>query len=117
MAVVALLLSLQPRDSILNLVGNAWAGFGAAFGPLILLSLLYKKSSKAGALSGMLVGGFTVLIWIYFDHPFKDWYELIPGFTLSFITHIIVSKFTYKPNIVIDGEFDEVDKMKKEMMK
>ena len=116
-AAVALMLSLEPRDSILNLVGNAWAGFGAAFGPLILLSLLYKKSSKAGALSGMLVGGFTVLIWIYFDHPFKDWYELIPGFIFSFITHILVSRFTYRPNSIIEGEFDEVDEMKKEMMK
>lgn len=114
-AAVALLLSLQPRDSILNLVGNAWAGFGAAFGPLILLSLLYKKSSKAGALSGMLVGGLTVLIWIYFDHPFKKWYELIPGFILSFVTHIVVSRFTYKPNRVIDEEFDEVDEMKRLM--
>lgn len=116
-AVIALALSLQPRDSILNLVGNAWAGFGAAFGPLILLSLLYKKSSKAGALSGMLVGGFTVLIWIYFDHPFKNWYELIPGFTLSFIVHIVVSRFTYKPNLMVDNEFDEVEKLKKELMK
>lgn len=115
-AFVALMLSLQPRDSILNLVGNAWAGFGAAFGPLILLSLLYKKSSKAGAFAGMLVGGLTVLIWIYFDHPFKDWYELIPGFILSFITHIVVSRFTYKPNTVIDNEFDEVDRLKEEMM-
>ncbi|HXJ97358.1 MAG TPA: hypothetical protein VNJ50_00800, partial [Gelidibacter sp.] len=116
-AVIALALSLQPRDSILNLVGNAWAGFGAAFGPLILLSLLYKKSSKAGALAGMLVGGFTVLIWIYFDHPFKDWYELIPGFVLSFITHVVVSKLTYKPDAVIDAEFDNVDDIKREMMK
>src|SRR5690606_37318457 len=62
-AAVALLLSLHPSDSILNLVGNAWAGFGATFGPLVLLSLLYKKSSKAGALSGMLVGGLRVLVW------------------------------------------------------
>jgi SSS family solute:Na+ symporter len=116
-AVIALALSLQPRDNILNLVGNAWAGFGAAFGPLVLLSLLYKKSSKAGALTGMLVGGFTVLIWIYFEHPFKDWYELIPGFTLSLIAHIVVSRFTYEPNLIVDNEFDEVEKMKKTVMK
>lgn len=116
-AIVALSLSLQPRESILNLVGNAWAGFGAAFGPLILLSLMYKKSSREGAFSGMLVGGLTVLIWIYFDHPFKDWYELIPGFILSFITHVMVSNFTYKPDPIIDKEFKEVEILTKEAMK
>lgn len=116
-AIVALSLSLQPRESILNLVGNAWAGFGAAFGPLILLSLMYKKSSREGAFAGMLVGGLTVLIWIYFDHPFKEWYELIPGFILSFITHVVVSKFTYKPNPIIDNEFKEVERLNKEAMK
>jgi SSS family solute:Na+ symporter len=59
------------------LVGNAWAGFGSAFGPLVLLSLLNKKSTWQGAFAGMLVGGVTVLMWVYFDHPFKDWYEMI----------------------------------------
>lgn len=108
-AFIAISLSLTPRDSILNLVGNAWAGFGAAFGPLILLSLLYKKSSMQGALSGMLVGGLTVLFWVYTDHPFKAWYELIPGFILSFLTHILVSMFTYKPNKTIESEFESVD--------
>lgn len=112
-AVVAISLSLTPRDSILNLVGNAWAGFGAAFGPLILLSLLYRKSSVQGALSGMLVGGITVLAWIYFDHPFKDWYELIPGFALSMLTHIIVSKLTFKPDSVIEQEFQKVEEILK----
>ena len=63
-AVVAVLLSLNPKDSILNLVGNAWAGFGSAFGPLILLSLLWKKQ-RQGGLAGMLVGGITVLAGIY----------------------------------------------------
>ncbi len=106
---VAILLSLTPHDSILNLVGNAWAGFGAAFGPLILLSLLYKKSTVQGALYGMIVGGITVLAWIYFDHPFKDWYELIPGFVLSMLVHIVVSKLTYKPNDEIEQEFEKME--------
>ncbi len=104
-AAIAMMLSLTPRDSILNLVGNAWAGFGAAFGPLVLLSLLYRKSTAQGALAGMIAGGMTVLIWIYFDHPFKAWYELIPGFSLSFITHILVSNLTYKHNPEIEREF------------
>jgi SSS family solute:Na+ symporter len=113
-AAIALLLSLTPRDSILNLVGNAWAGFGAAFGPLVLLSLLYKKSTMQGALAGMLVGGFTVLAWVYFDHPLKNWYELLPGFVFSFITNLVVSRFTYQYNEEIDKEFEEVEKIHQE---
>ena len=110
---IAIMVSLTPHDSILNLVGNAWAGFGAAFGPLILLSLLYKKSTVQGALSGMITGGITVLAWIYFDHSFKDWYELIPGFGLSMIVHIFVSKLTYKPNDVIEQEFEKMEALLK----
>lgn len=112
-ASIAILLSLTPRDNILNLVGNAWAGFGAAFGPLILLSLLYKKSSVQGALAGMITGGITVLAWIYFDHPFKDWYELIPGFILSCLVHIIVSKMTYRPDPDIDQAFNTMESLLK----
>lgn len=110
-AVIAVLLSLDPKDSILNLVGNAWAGFGSAFGPLIVLSLLWKKTTWQGALVGMLVGGTTVLFWVYLDHPFKDWYEIIPGFISSLLSIIVVSLFTYKPNAVIEKEFDEVDEI------
>jgi SSS family solute:Na+ symporter len=113
-AVIAVLLSLNPKDSILNLVGNAWAGFGSAFGPLILLSLLWKKSTWQGGFAGMLVGGITVLAWVYLQHPLKDWYEIIPGFTLSLLTNIIVSLFTYKPDAVIESEFDEMKKIMQE---
>jgi len=113
-AIIALALSFHPKDSILNLVGNAWAGFGSAFGPLVLLSLLNKKSTWQGAFSGMLVGGTTVLLWVYFDHPFKDWYEMIPGFFLSFLTNILVSTWTYKENTIISSEFDEVTRKLKE---
>ncbi|OPC37889.1 sodium/proline symporter PutP [Elizabethkingia miricola] len=113
-AVVAVLLSLNPKDSILNLVGNAWAGFGSAFGPLILLSLLWKKTTWQGGLAGMLVGGITVLGWVYIQHPFKDWYEMIPGFILSLLTNLVVSTLTYKPDEVIESEFEEVNKIMQE---
>lgn len=106
-ALVAYLLSMDPKDNILNLVGNAWAGFGAAFGPVILLSLLWKKATKMGALLGMLVGGITVLAWVYIPHPYGDLYEIIPGFILALLTNVIVSKITYKPNDQINKEFDE----------
>ena len=112
-AIIAVLLSLTPKDSILNLVGNAWAGFGAAFGPLIVFSLFWKKTTWQGALAGMLVGGSVVLVWVYIDHPFKDWYEMIPGFLSSVIAIYVVSLFTQQPNKEIDQEFDEVKEILK----
>ncbi|NAW51630.1 sodium/proline symporter PutP [Elizabethkingia argentiflava] len=107
---IAVLLSLHPKDNILNLVGNAWAGFGSAFGPLILLSLLWKKTTWQGGLAGMIVGGITVLLWVYLQHPYKACYEMIPGFLLSLLTTFSVSLITYKPNEAIDSEFKEMKK-------
>lgn len=108
-AVIALLLSLNPQDSILNLVGHAWAGFGSAFGPLVLLSLLWKRTTRNGAIAGMLVGGLTVLLWIYIDHAYSEWYAMIPGFILSFIITVVVSLMDKEPSKEIQDEFDEVE--------
>lgn len=107
-AIVAFLLALYPRESILGLVGNAWAGFGAAFGPLVILSLLWKRMTAAGALSGMVVGGTTVLLWIYVPHDYKDVYEIIPGFVLSFLTIVAVSLSSKPASAEIQAEFEEV---------
>lgn len=107
-AVVAVLLSLNPQDTILDLVGHAWAGFGSAFGPLILLSLLWKRITRNGAIAGMAVGGLTVLLWVYIDHAFQDWYAMIPGFILSFLVTVVVSLIDRKPSEEIDREFEEV---------
>lgn len=107
-AIVAFLLALYPRESILGLVGNAWAGFGAAFGPLVILSLLWKRMTAAGALSGMVVGGATVLLWIYVPHDYKDVYEIIPGFVLSFLTIVAVSLSSKPASAEIQAEFEEV---------
>ncbi|WP_322969065.1 sodium/proline symporter PutP [Faecalibacter sp. LW9] len=110
-AIISLMLSISPKDSILNLVGNAWAGFGAAFGPLILLSLLWKRTTWQGALVGMIVGASVVLIWVYADHSYKDWYELLPGFVCSFVSIILVSLLTQKENKAITYEFEQVNKL------
>lgn len=107
-AVVALVLALSPDASILDLVGNAWAGFGAAFGPLVVLALLWKRTTGVGALSGMLVGGITVLLWVYLPHNYKEVYEIIPGFVLSFLTIVVVSLLTKTPDKEIQDEFEEV---------
>lgn len=113
-AVIALFLSLNPNDSILDLVGHAWAGFGSAFGPLVLLSLLWKHTTRNGAIAGMVVGGMTVLLWIYLDHPYKKVYAMIPGFSLSLLTIFVVSKLSPAPSREILTEFDEVKQELKE---
>ena len=112
-AIIALLLSLNPKDSILNLVGNAWAGFGAAFGPLILLSLLWKRTTATAGLLGMLVGGATVLLWVYVPHDYKEVYEMIPGFLLGFLTIVVVSFLSKPVSQEVQDEFDEVARIVK----
>lgn len=109
-AIVAFILALNPRESILGLVGNAWAGFGAAFGPLVILSLLWKRITATGALLGMIVGGATVLLWVYVPHNYKEVYEIIPGFLLSFFTTVVVSLLGKPVSDDIQREFDEVQK-------
>ncbi|WP_217135235.1 sodium/proline symporter PutP [Leucobacter chinensis] len=101
-AIVAAVLAISPNDSILGLVSFAWAGFGAAFGPIILLSLYWRGLSNWGALAGMVVGAATVFIWKAFD---TGLYELLPAFVLATLVAVIVSKLTYRPNTDIDTEF------------
>src|SRR5690606_20341946 len=113
-AAIAFLLSLNPKDSILNLVGNAWAGFGSAFGPLIILSLLWKRTTAFAGLLGMIVGGTVVLLWVYLPHGFKEVYEMIPGFLSSFMTIVIVSLFSNSVNPTIEAEFEKMKKDIKE---
>lgn len=95
-AVIALLLSLSPNDTILKLVGYAWAGFGSAFGPAILLSLYWKRMNQWGALAGIMTGAVTVLIWIMtgLDQT-TGIYEMIPGFFLSLAAVVAVSFMTH----------------------
>jgi len=104
-ALIAAFLSLNPNDTILGLVGYAWAGFGAAFGPVIILSLHWKRMTKWGALAGMVVGTLTVLIWA--NTPLSDTlYEMIPGFILSLISVVVVSLMTSEPEKEITETFE-----------
>lgn len=107
-AIFALLLSLNPKDTILDLVSHAWAGFGAAFGPVILLSLLWKRITSKGAVAGMITGGLTVLFWINFDHALDHVYSMIPGFSLSLLSIYIVSILDKEPSEEIQREFESV---------
>ena len=108
-AIIGTLLSLYPNDTILGLVGYAWAGFGSAFGPVMLLSLHWKRMTKWGALAGMIVGASTVLIWANIP-GLSDWlYEMIPGFFLNLVAVILVSLLTKKPERNVQEEFAEME--------
>ena len=95
-AVVAALLAMDPNSEVLGLVSNAWAGFGAAFGPLILLSLTWKRMTAAGAVSGLVIGAAVVILWIAlgWNESFlggEGIYEIIPGFFAAMIAIVGVS--------------------------
>ncbi|MDH4572612.1 sodium/proline symporter PutP [Salinicola acroporae] len=97
--VVAAIIASNPDSQVLGLVSNAWAGFGAAFGPLILLSLMWSRTNGAGAIAGMVVGALTVIVWIAlgFSSSFLGGpgvYEIIPGFIASFVAIVLVSRMT-----------------------
>lgn len=102
-AVVAMLMAFNPSDTILGLVGFAWAGFGAAFGPVVLAALYWKRLSAPGAIAGMIVGAVTVFIWGTFYGDII--YELVPGFILATIAMVVVSVMT-KPKPGVEAEFD-----------
>jgi len=114
-SLVAIVLAWNPNNTILGLVANAWAGFGAAFGPVIILSLFWKRMNRHGALAGMLAGAATVLFWIY--APVLEngatlsnvMYEIIPGFIMSFIAVIAVSLLTKAPSTELQATFDAME--------
>ena len=110
-AIVGLLLALTPNKTILALVGYAWAGFGSAFGPAVLLSLYWRRMTKWGALAGMVVGAVTVLVWVNIPGLSDFMYEMIPGFTLSLIAVIGVSFMTSIPNKEVQNTFNEMEKV------
>lgn len=113
-SIVAFYLSWEKNATILKLVSFAWAGFGAAFGPTILLALYWRKLTSWGALSGMVVGAVVVFIWGSNEALSAMLYEIVPGFVLAFIVTIVVSLLTYKKNNAIDEEFDETVRILKE---
>ncbi|GEA52990.1 sodium:proline symporter [Vibrio inusitatus NBRC 102082] len=98
-AVFALIIAANDDGSILAMVGYAWGGFGAAFGPLMILSLCWKGTTKAGAVTGMIVGAVSIfVVKNYISIEGEYFYELLPAFILSFISIIAVSKMTTAPS-------------------
>ena len=112
-ALVGIILAWYPKSSVFTIVSFAWAGFGAAFGPVMLFSLFWKRTNFCGALAGMISGGIMVFVWKYGIRPLGGaWniYELLPAFVVSALAIVIVSLATKAPSEEICKEFDSVGK-------
>ncbi|MBD1391349.1 sodium/proline symporter PutP [Neiella sp. HB171785] len=106
---LATALAWDPDTSVLNLVAYAWAGFGSAFGPVLLLSLYWRRMTRIGALAGMIVGGLTVVIWRPLSGGLFDLYEMVPGVLLAVIAIVIGSRLSAEPPASIKADFDAVN--------
>ena len=121
---MAYFIARDPESSVMNLVSNAWAGFGAAFGPLVLLSLFWRRTTRGGAAAGIIAGGLTVILWEYIPmipmasgvatlSTATGLYSLVPGFALSLVCIVLFSFLTKKPSAEMLEEFDAVKNMAK----
>ena len=118
-ALLAFLIAWDPNNSIMGLVSNAWAGLGSAFGPIVVMSLFWRRTNFAGAVAGIVSGGGAVLIWDYLPlvhgqtlGSATGLYSLVVGFALSILSIVIFSLCTKKPSQEILAEFDEVKNWK-----
>jgi sodium/proline symporter len=107
-ALVAVALAYDPQSTVLGLVAYAWAGFGAAFGPVVLFSLLWDRTTRNGALAGMAAGAVTVIVWAQLDGGIFDLYEILPGFIAGSLALVIVSCTGPAPAAEIREEFARV---------
>lgn len=110
-ALVAVAMAWNPNSSVFTIVSFAWAGFGAAFGPVMLFSLFWKRTNFPGALAGMVSGGVMVFVWKYLVRPLGgawDIYELLPAFIVASLAIVAVSLVTAPPAKEICEEFDSI---------
>lgn len=106
-ALVAIAVATNPENRVLGLVSYAWAGFGAAFGPVVLLSVLWSRMTRNGALAGMLVGALTVIIWKQFG--WLGLYEIIPGFLFATLAIVLFSLLDKAPSKAMQDRFAEAE--------
>ena len=106
-ALLAIVLARDPESRVLGLVSYAWAGFGAAFGPVVILSLVWRRMTRDGALAGMLTGAITVIAWKQLYAATTGLYELVPGFVLATLAIVVVSRLG-RPSPAMEGLFDHV---------
>jgi sodium/proline symporter len=108
--IFAALIALSGNQSIFRIVSYAWAGFGASFGPVVLFSLFWKRTTLPAAVAGMVSGGCMVILWKNASHLGGVFavYELLPSFIISCIVIFVVSLVTKAPSAEIQKEFDAV---------
>ena len=105
---LGIFLAMDQNSSIFDIVSYAWAGFGASFGPLMLCSLYWRRTTLPGAIAGMLTGAVTVVVWKNLIAPLGGWfavYELLPGFLLALLVIVVVSKLTKEPSKEVTDDF------------
>ena len=107
-SLVAIALAWNPDNRVLDLVSYAWAGFGSAFGPVVVVSLLWRGMTRNGALAGMLTGAIVVLVWKQFG--WFGLYEMVPGFLLATLAILVVSRLGAPPPASVTQRFDAVER-------
>lgn len=106
LSLLALFLAMDPDSSVLGLVSYAWAGFGAAFGPVIILSLYWKRMNRDGALAGILVGGITIVLWKQLSGGIFELYEIVPGIIFATTAIVAVSLSSEAPEKSVVEQFE-----------
>ena len=114
-ALIGIVVAWDQNSSVFKIVSFAWAGFGAAFGPVMLLSLFWRRSNKYGAIAGVFAGGAMVFIWKFVISglaPILGVYELLPAYLTGLVVNVVVSLLTPKPEKEITDAFDAIKKIK-----
>ena len=110
-AAIGIVIARDPNSSVFSIVSFAWAGFGAAFGPIMLLALFWKRANRYGAIVGMLGGGIMIFVWKFMIKPLGGIfgiYELLPGFIVGLLLCVVVSLLTPAPEREIVEEFESI---------
>lgn len=110
-ALIALVIAMDPNSSIFALVSYAWAGFGAAFGPIVLLSMFWRGMTGKGALAGIIAGGVVVILWHGLSGGIFELYEILPGFIACTLFAVIVSLADRNKDLEMLAEFDTYRKL------
>ena len=112
-AVVAVTIASDRNSRVLDLVSYAWAGFGAAFGPVILFSLFWREMTAKSGIVGMSLGAITVLVWSNLEGGIFDLYEIVPGFLLASLAIVVVTRLSPQRQQVVLEQFDEVESIRR----
>ncbi len=110
---VAVTLAMAPDSGVLGLVSYAWAGFGAAFGPTLIMALYWKRMNQWGAMAGVVVGGITVIVWSKISGGIFDLYEIVPGFLFALTAIVVTSLATPKPSREVEEMFEQMESQHK----